>query len=169
MTQSKHPETMALIHQILNDIGRKAQFIDIMTNSYRIKLGTSRTPEATMQKIQAELDANGYSDIKVKLVGSKYDSFGQSIGFSVPFIDKEVATPHSETKAVTKEIVKALGWSPYSVKVQKDGYLALLGPIERVPNLQKRLDKLGYKEAPQARIVKTNREDFAAVFVPFID
>ena len=70
---------------------------------------------------------------------------------------------------MTKEIVKALGWSPYSVKVQKDGYLALLGPIERVPNLQKRLDKLGYKEAPQARIVKTNREDFAAVFVPFID
>ena len=100
MAQSKHPETMALIHQILNDIGRKAQFIDIMTNSYRVKLGGSMHPEKVIPKIQAELDANGYSDIKVKLVGSPYSGMGQSIGFSVPFIDKEVATPHSETKAV---------------------------------------------------------------------
>ncbi len=87
ISRAAHPDTMEVVKAILKEIGRKAQFIDLMTHSYRVKLGHSKDPAASIAKIQAEIDAAGWPEIKVKLMGSKYAPFGQAIGFSVPFID----------------------------------------------------------------------------------
>lgn len=87
MSKSAHPETTALVKEILADIGCEAKFIDLAARGYRVKLGgtTEEKLPRLLTSIQKKLDASGWSEIKIKRVGSPYGP--PTVGFVVPFID----------------------------------------------------------------------------------